>query len=125
MNYLNLCNAVERTMYEAILLPKESLNSNRHNELKQLGLLHKDIREASAAIADLFEKSVTNPFVTSLQRYLINRELAEIDYIQVAEIFALRCDFHFKDWEESEQALRDIIMLRKGAKVNLRNELKK
>ena len=112
-------------MYEAILLPKESLNLNRHSELKQLGLLNVDIRKASEAIADLFERSVTNPFITSLQRYLIDRELSEIDYIQLAEIFALRCEYPFEDWEETEQALRDIIMLRKGAKVNLRNELKK
>lgn len=116
MNYLNLCNAVERKMYEGILLPKESLKLNRHNELKQLGLLNYDIRKASEAIANLFEKSVTNPFVTSLQRYLIERELAEIDYIQVAEIFALRCEYPFECWQATADVYAQIMNERRYSK---------
>ena len=125
MNYLNLCNAVERTMYEAILTPLETLNENKKKKLEERGLLNPDIRKAADAIAELFRDISINYLLTPLQQYLIDRELSEVDALQVAEIFALRCEYPFEDWEETEQALRDIIMLRKGAKVNLRNELKK
>lgn len=125
MNYLNLCNAVERFMYESILTPLETINPEEHEAREALGILDSDIRKAADAIIKLFEGYAFSASLTDLQRYLIDRELSEIDYIQLAEIFALRCEYPFEDWEETEQALRDIIMLRKGAKVNFRNELKK
>jgi len=115
-DFLNLCSALERRMYETILEPLESKSAEYHKHLEKRGILNWDIVDAGDAIEALFHEAAYLDDPTPLQRYLISCALEEIDYTQLAEIFALRCEYPFESWEATALVLEDILNSRRSSK---------